>query len=272
MNKEDYIIKRFSSNYIGDDCACIGGLCYSCDSFFEDVHFKRGWMSMEQIGRKAMLVNISDAVAMNARPLYALLALALPKDISTVEIDMLTRALQKSAREFGCDIIGGDTISSEKIGITITLISKSKDPLFRKGLKEGDILAFTGKLGESKRDLDRLLLGRPVKKDSRFFEPKLRVEFVHQARRHLRVGMDISDGLFCDTNKLLDSNGLGLELLRDIEDEIGKSGEEYEMLVGFEEAELSFIEEICKTLKLEFTPFAKARKGGMRFACQEHHF
>jgi thiamine-monophosphate kinase len=44
------------------------------DAFHEDVHFKRSWMSPAQIARKAMLINLSDVVAMNATPLYALVS------------------------------------------------------------------------------------------------------------------------------------------------------------------------------------------------------
>ncbi|MBN2767630.1 MAG: thiamine-phosphate kinase [Campylobacterales bacterium] len=272
MNKESFIIKKFTSHYIGDDAACIDGFCYSCDSFFEDIHFKREWMSMAQIGRKAMLVNISDAVAMNAKPFYALVALTLPNNISENEINALTGALELCAKEFGCEIIGGDTIAAEKIGITITVISKSDNPLLRVGLQEGDLLAFTGTLGQSKCDLEKLFLGQSIEDESRFFEPSLRADFVAKTREYLTVGMDISDGLFCDTNKLLDLNDVGLELLIDIDDAVGESGEEYEMLVGFKKHQLPHIQDICKILDLKFTPFAKAKKDGMRFECKEHHF
>ncbi len=272
MNKEDYIIKHFASKFIGDDAACIDGICYSCDSFYEDVHFKREWMSMAQIGRKAMLVNISDAIAMNAKPLYALLSLAVPHEISDSDIKELIDALESTAKEFDCEIIGGDTISNQKMSITITIISKSDHPLFRKGLQEDDMLAFTGILGESKRDLEKLFLGEAVDENSRFYEPCLRGEFMQRAREHLSVGMDISDGLFCDTNKLLNINDVGLELLVEIEDEIGVSGEEYEMLVGFDAEKLSHIQAICRDLKLKFTPFAKIKKNSFRFPCKEHHF
>jgi hypothetical protein len=59
MDKEDYLISKLSSKYIGDDAAVIGDTLYSMDAFFEDVHFKRDWMSLAQIGRKAMLINLS---------------------------------------------------------------------------------------------------------------------------------------------------------------------------------------------------------------------
>ena len=272
MNKEDYLIKKLSSPYIGDDGAIVGDKIYSMDAFFEGVHFKREWMSLKQIARKAMLINLSDAIAMNARPLYALVTLSLPSNISTTDIDEIITALQQTAHEFGCEIIGGDTIAGERLDFSITIISESNYPLTRKGLKEGDLLAFTGSLGESKRDLNRLFNGEKIENSSKFIEPVLRQEFIEKARPYLEVGMDISDGLFCDTNKLLDYNGIGFNLLMDIPDEVGESGEEYEMLIGFKKEYRDTICQIAKTMNLELTIFAKIVGNNKRFLCKNHHF
>ena len=245
MDKEHYLISKLSSKYIGDDAAVVGDTLYSMDAFFEDVHFKREWMSMAQIGRKAMLINLSDAIAMNAKPQFALVTVALPADLSNEDIDMLTESMEKTAREFGCEIIGGDTVGGDKLHLSITIISKSDDPLLRKGLEAGDLLAFTGTLGESKQDLLQLFEGKKIDDGSRFFEPVLRADFIEKARPFLQVGMDISDGLYCDTNKLLDINKYGLKLLKNINDDTGFSGEEYEMLVGFKKEDMEAVETVA---------------------------
>jgi len=272
MDKEHYLISKLSSKYIGDDAAVIGDTLYSMDAFFEDVHFKRAWMSIAQIGRKAMLVNISDAIAMNAKPQFALVTVSIPKEMTKNEIDTLMKSMESTAKEFDCEIIGGDTIGGDKLHLSIVIISKSNHPLLRKGLKEGDLLAYTGKLGESKRDLDALCKGRKIAKDSRFFEPKLRAEFITEARPYLSAGMDISDGLFCDTNKLLNSNGLGMNILENINDDIGLSGEEYEMLVGFDPKDLEALGKIAKETGTPLTVFAKVTNNKERFTCLSHHF
>ncbi|HIP29125.1 MAG TPA: thiamine-phosphate kinase, partial [Sulfurovum sp.] len=233
IDKEQYLIESLDSKHIGDDAAVIGDTLYSMDAFFEDVHFKRAWMSMAQIGRKAMLVNLSDAIAMNAQPKYALVTVSLPPKLTHDEIDELTQSMQNTAKEFGCEIIGGDTIGGEKLHLSITIISKSDRPLLRTTVEEGDLLAYTGTLGESKRDLDALIRGEKIAIDSRFYEPTLRAEFIAKSRPYLNAGMDISDGLFCDTNKLLDINKYGFEILNTINDTKGLSGEEYEMLISF---------------------------------------
>lgn len=272
VDKEQYLINNLSSKYIGDDAAVVGNTLYSMDAFFEDTHFKREWMSIAQIGRKAMLINLSDAIAMNALPLYALVTVSIPKDMTEVQIDELTQSMEDTAKEYGCEIIGGDTIGGDKLHLSITIVSQSDTPLLRTGLKEGDLLAYTGVLGGSKRDLDALYRGEKVPNDSRFFDPVLRAAFVAKARPLLRTGMDISDGLFCDTNKMLDLNTFGFHEFEKVDDKIGLSGEEFEMLVSFAPEHYSEVMQIAEETSTPLTVYAKVAKNEMRYPCKSHHF
>ena len=79
MDKELFYISLFNNKFIGDDGAVVDGRVYSADAFCENIHFKREWMSLKQIAAKAVTVNVSDAVAMNATPKYALVTIAIPK-------------------------------------------------------------------------------------------------------------------------------------------------------------------------------------------------
>ena len=119
MDKERLIIDKFSNSFIGDDGAVVaherGEWVYSKDLFCEGTHFLAGWLSMEEIARKAMLVNLSDAVAMNAEPKFALLGLGLPKKTSAAQISALRKGFADVCDEYGVTIIGGDTIGSDKI-------------------------------------------------------------------------------------------------------------------------------------------------------------
>ncbi len=272
MDIEKFFISQFHTKYIGDDAALIDGVCYSKDAFFENIHFKKEWMSYAQVAKKAMLVNISDAVAMNATPLYALLGVAMPKSVTRHEAKELAKGFKEAARSYGIEIIGGDTIANTKLDITVTIISKAKRPLLRSGLKEGDLLAYTGEIGKSAKQLRRALRGGRLHGKMRFITPVLRQRFVTNASRLLHCGMDISDGLFSDLEKLSDANRLGFDFITPIQKHKGCSGEEYEMLVGFAKRDKKAIIRQAKRSRTRLNIFACAIRGRYKNICKRHHF
>lgn len=273
MNKEDFFIKHISnSKYIGDDGAFIDGFVYSMDAFFENVHFKKEWMSLKQIAYKSMIVNISDAIAMNAKPKYALLSVAIPKNYTNEDLKNLTKGFKKACKEFDIKIIGGDTIQNEKLDISITIVSKTSKPIFRTGVKSGDFVCYTGTLGESKKDLDRLFKNEKISKKSKFVKPVLNPEFFYNIAKYVNASMDISDGLFLDLEKLSKSSNVGFEFFENISEDIGISGEEYELLFTFDEKNREKIEKIAKKYNVKLNIFAKAISGEFKTEYKNHHF
>jgi len=273
LDLESYWIDKIKTTHIGDDAAVIENYVYAMDAFWEDTHFKKEWMSIEQIAYKAFMVNLSDMVAMNATCKYMLLTVAFPKNVKKKLLDRLSKKLNDLAKEYGIEIIGGDTIGSDKIGIVITMIGTVKTPLKRDTLNSGDILAYTGELGSVKEDLERLFSGERIEDSSKFYKPTLRVDFIKAVTPWLTAGMDISDGLYCDTNKLLRCNNLFMQELKVIPPHIGESGEEYEMLIAFKKEHLNRVKRIAKLTQTPLTIFAKATdKPNDFYPCGSQHF
>ena len=278
MNKENYFIKQFSNNkYIGDDGAVVGKWVYSADAFFENVHFKKDWMSLKQIAIKAMLVNVSDAIVMNAKPKYALLTVAIPKSFSKQDLKELSSGFKKVAKQFNIEIIGGDTIANDKLDISVTIISRSKKPVYRSGTKKGDLVCYTGELGSCKRDLDRLLSGvcipnQEIGNESKFITPQLKAEFLYEIAPYINSALDISDGLFFELERLSKINNIGFKFKNKILKEIGCSGEEYEILFTFDKNAKKQIKKIAKKYKIKLNIFAKTVKGKYKCKCKGHHF
>ncbi|MDD5052949.1 MAG: thiamine-phosphate kinase [Sulfuricurvum sp.] len=274
MNGENYFINAFRSQgaRIGDDGACVGKWIYSKDIFFENVHFKRKWLSLYQIGYKAMIVNISDAIAMNGIPKYALLGVAMPKSMTFHQMDELALGLKAGAFEHGVEIIGGDTISNAKLDLSITIVSEATFPLLRKGLKTGDLIAYTGTIGESSKQLRYLLAGGKVHAKNRFVTPILRQKFITKSRRYLRCGMDISDGLFSDIEKLSNVNRIGIRFNKKIAKRIGCSGEEYEMLIAFSPRHIHALRRIAALTRTPINIIGKVQRGKFTNRCKRHHF
>ncbi len=272
MNLENYFISQFNSNRIGDDGALIGDQVYSKDAFFENVHFKTKWMSHYQIAVKSMMINISDAIAMNAKPKYALLSVAMPKTISKQQMRELASGFKDVATKYGIEIIGGDTISNTKLDITITIISHTKKPLLRSGLRNGYMLAYTGELGKSKKDLQRLLSLGKLHKQSKFIDIKLREKFVTKCSRLLSSGMDISDGLFSDLDKLASLNRVGFKFNEKISKTVACSGEEYEMLVAFDKRYKKALIRRAAQARTPLNIFATSARIKYTPRCKAHHF
>jgi len=272
LNLENYFISQFKNIHIGDDGALIDDFVYSKDAFFENIHFKTKWMSYYQIAKKAMLVNISDAIAMNAKPKYALLSVAMPKGITKAQMRELALGFNDAAKEFNIEIIGGDTISNTKLDITVTIVSKTKKPLLRSGIRNGYLVAYTGKLGKSKKDLQRLLNLGSIHSKSKFIDIKLRDKFIYKTRKYLSSGMDISDGLFSDLDKLARANKTGFKFYKDIKGSIGCSGEEYEMLVAFDARNKKALLRYAKLCRTPLNIFAYSARTKYTNRCKSHHF
>ncbi|WP_457749177.1 thiamine-phosphate kinase [Sulfurimonas sp.] len=272
MNLENYFISKFNSKYIGDDGALIGDVVYSKDAFFENVHFKRAWMSYFQIAQKAMLVNLSDAVAMNASPKYALLSVAMPKNMTKNEMQDLANGFQKVAQQYKIEIIGGDTISNSKLDITVTIISQTTQALLRSKVRQNYLFAYTGTLGNSAKDLKRLQNLGKIHKKSKFVNIELQDNFIKRNRRILKAGMDISDGLYSDLDKMAAFNRVGVQFFHKIPKYIACSGEEYEMLLAFDARDVKKLRVRAKQSRTKLTIFAKAARNKYTNRCKAHHF
>lgn len=272
MNLENYFISLFDNKHIGNDGAFIKNYVYSKDAFFENVHFKTSWISYKQIAKKAMFVNISDAIAMNATPIYALLSVAMPSSITKKQMQELALGFREVAKEFGIEIIGGDTIANTKLDITITIISKTKKPLLRSSAKVGDFFAYTGVLGNSAKDLKRLLNGGKINSNSKFVNIKLRDKFIEKTSRFLSSGMDISDGLYSDLEKLSKASKIGYKFFMPMKKGLVCSGEEYEMLVSFSPRHKKTIMRRAAISRTPLNIFAVSQRVKYKNRCKSHHF
>jgi thiamine-monophosphate kinase len=195
---------------IGDDCAVIKEdaekiLLATTDMLVEGVHFTTNF-SPYLIGKKSIIVNISDIVATGGFPKYALVSVGFPK---TVKLDFVTgiyRGIKDVCNEFNIDIVGGDTVYSEKTIINIALIGEIEKGryLLRSGAKVGDYVLVTGFLGEG---ISHLL-------DKKIYIPKIRLDFVKELVRYNLVHsmIDISDGLSSEINHIANESNVGAEI------------------------------------------------------------
>lgn len=213
---------------IGDDCAVIPykddlSLLITTDMLIEDRHFRRDWISAEDLGYKSLAVNLSDISAMGGKPLHAFLSIGLPEDLSLVWVEDFFRGTHDLANAHNVKLMGGDTTKSPcpmVINYTILGEIKTENVLWRSAAEPGDQMAVLGNLGESGAGLKLLLEQKPPyssdeqKLIDAHHRPRL---FVDEAQflaepKGVHAMIDLSDGLLSDGGHIAKESVVTLEL------------------------------------------------------------
>lgn len=219
----------------GDDCAVVRGLLkrrhllLKTDCVVEGRHFLPA-TPPAQIGWKALARPLSDLASCAAKPLHALITLAMPGHTPLERAQGIYRGLARCAAEFDVLIAGGETTRTDgPLWLSVALTGEAvpeRCPTRMDG-HPGDSLFVTGTLGGS------FLSGRHL-----FFRPRLTEARWLAKHFPIRAMMDLSDGLGSDLPRLASASGTGFCIEREalpvregctISDAIS-DGEDYELL------------------------------------------
>jgi len=190
---------------IGDDAAAIDidgrYLIVTTDMLVAGTHFPLG-TTAEQIGIKAVIVNLSDIAAMGAEPLALIFSVGLPRELDVNFVRRMIRGMDVTARRYGAYVVGGDLDETDDITIAGAAfgLAKKSQLLTRSGAKPGNIIAVTGQLGAASAGLKILLERLPPKGYEKLIkaqlEPIARVrEGMLLAKNGARAAIDLTDGL-----------------------------------------------------------------------------
>lgn len=132
----------------GDDAAVLqGGWVVSSDVSIEDVHFRRAWLSDEEIGYRAASAALSDLAAMAATPVALLVSMAAPG--SNVDVDAVQAGVRDAAASLGASVIGGDLARSPgPLMIDVVVLGCTSGPSFETALR---LVTRYGSLDRSER-------------------------------------------------------------------------------------------------------------------------
>ena len=231
---------------MGDDAAVyrVGGAgsegpsrvhVITTDALVEGVHFDRTYVPLRALGWKAIAVNVSDVAAMNARPLYATVALGLPNNLSVEGAEALYHGIAQACERYGMAVVGGDVTASARLMLSVTVVGEALEDevVTRAGAQPGDLLCVTGDLGGAAAGLRVLTAGKKAHEsgdgapnaplDLREFAAVVERQLMPQARldrvetwRDAGVRptslIDVSDGLASEAHHLSQAGTVGLVL------------------------------------------------------------
>lgn len=265
---------------IGDDCAVLrlGDRTWvaASDMLVAGHHFK-DWAAPEDVGYKAVAVNVSDVAAMGGTPRFVLASGGAPDPGTTLRC---MRGILEACRDFGVYPLGGDTTRAGALTVDVAILGElDAPPVLRSGARPGDLLAVTGELGASAAGLLALESGAsgPERLVDKHLRPAPRVEAGRAAAR-LGVGamIDLSDGLASDARHVCERSGVGcrvdLDLLpvaedtREFVEPLGHDsvalaatgGEDYELLISAPE---SILDALTESVEVPVTRIGEVTDG-----------
>ncbi|NER13165.1 thiamine-phosphate kinase [Leptobacterium flavescens] len=273
---------------IGDDAAVLDfkdkKAVVSTDLLVEGVHFDLSYMPLKHLGYKAVMVNLSDIYAMNAKPTQITVSIAVSNRFPLEALEELYEGITLASKIYKVDVVGGDTTSSTRgLIISITAIGEAEEEniTYRDGAKTGDLLVVTGDLGGAYMGLQILEREKEVFKVNPNNQPDLSMysyiierQLKPEARKDIpellkalevkpTSMIDISDGLSSEILHLCTQSKVGCNLYEDkipLDPQVISTCEEFNIdsttiaLSGGEDYELLFTIDQADYPKIKANP------------------
>jgi thiamine-monophosphate kinase len=291
---EGEIIRRISGDLpqvppevlvaIGDDCAVLllGGRTWvaASDMLVFGHHFK-GWAAPEDVGYKAVAVNVSDVAAMGGTPRFVLVSGGAADPGTTLRC---MEGVLEACEEFGIYPLGGDTTRADCLTVDVAILGElAAPPVLRSGARPADSLAVTGELGASAAGLLALRSGEagPQRLVRKHLRPEPRVAAGRAAASvGINAMIDLSDGLASDVRHICELSGVGCRVdlgrlpiagdTREFAKSLGREpeilaargGEDYELLMAAPEPVLKAL---AASVEVPVTVIGEVTEGGVVF-------
>ena len=268
-------LKRQGEIPLGDDAGAIriGGewLIATNDMLVRKTDVP-GIMTPEQVGFKAVTMNVSDVAAMGGVPIGFLFSLGVPPGLSQEYLEGVARGIGNALEFYGIPVLSADTNEADDLIIDGIALGRAEKLLLRSGAKAGDLVCITGDVGRAlagllawKRGLE---LPPRVRRAlyEKLLEPRARVNEGAVLGNYANSAIDVSDGLSKELHLIAKMSGVGIEVYAEalpIREEVFEvaeklgidpvrlalaSGEEFEILFTVPEKTLESLEVECTVI------------------------
>jgi len=272
---------------VGDDAALLTvtngmDLAVSMDTMVSGTHFFPD-VNPENLGHKALAVNLSDMAAMGALPYWAVLALTLPA-VDHGWLAAFSKGFFDLAEEHKVSLIGGDTTRGP-LSLTVTIMGEvpAGAALRRGGAKVGNDIWVSGNIGDAALAVahrhGKLVLEEADYHEAvmRLYEPSPRVALGQALRGLATAAIDVSDGLLADLTHICRLSGVGatIELAnvpvsnigaKHIESDAGRTaivagGDDYELCFTAHPNSREIINDLTHMLGIPLTRVGQVKRG-----------
>ena len=193
-------------------------LVISVDTYNEGIHFPN-FNKPYLVIKKILRATISDLICKGVKPKYYFISgSGNKKTFSKEKLKDLTRSLLEEQKKYNIKLCGGDTTFSKKLSFSITVIGFSKTIIFRNNTKINDDIYVTGNIGDSFVGLNVINKKINLKRNynnyflDKYYKPDVQIKLVDQLLKFSNSSIDISDGLFADLEKMINSQNLRYEI------------------------------------------------------------
>jgi thiamine-monophosphate kinase len=232
------LTKPTTKKGVGDDAAVLAfepseSIVVTTDMLTEGVHFDLMYTPLKHLGYKAVTVNLSDVIAMNATPSQITVSLGLSSKFTLEAVEELYAGILLACDKYKIDLVGGDTVASKSgLVISITAIGHQNPEkiVYRKGAQPNDLLCLTGDVGGAYLGLQLLEREKRVFIENPNMQPDLDgYDYIigRQLKPEARIDMiktfedmgilptsmiDVSDGLSSEILHLCKQSNVGIRL------------------------------------------------------------
>ena len=187
------------------------------DTLVGGIHFAGDDTPAEDVGYKALAVNLSDLAAMGADANEAVAIVSLPAPPDTAWLAAFRAGFESLARAYGIAVAAIDTVAGElSVSVEAHGHCPQGEALTRAGARPGDRIFVSGTLGDAGAGLDVTLGRRPARTTAgtdallaRLHRPVPKLALGSALRGIASAAIDVSDGLCQDLGHVLAASGVG---------------------------------------------------------------